>query len=75
MTQPVVTDKFRLIVRKAPDSVVFKLDVIGMTPDRRYENDPIFSQEVYEEGNDVDLYVIESNYIISKKLVKGLIYD
>ena len=51
LSQPVVTNKFRLIIKKAPDTVVFKLDVIGMSPDRKYDADPVLTQQLFEEGN------------------------
>ena len=53
LSQPVVTNKFKLIIRKAADTVVFKLDVIGMPPDKKYDADPVLSPLSYEEGNRV----------------------
>ena len=50
LSQPVVTNKFRLIIKNAPDTVVFKLDVIGMSPDRKYDADPILTPQLFEEG-------------------------
>ena len=50
LSQPVVTNKIRLMVEKAPDTVVFKLDVIGMSPARKYDADPILTPLPYEEG-------------------------
>ena len=35
LPDPVVTNKFRLIVRKGAESVVIKMDVIGMPPDKK----------------------------------------
>ena len=50
LSQPVVTNKFKLIIRKASDTVVFKLDVIGMPPDKKYDADPVLTPLPYEEG-------------------------
>ena len=50
LSQPVVTDKFRMIIRSAPETAVFKFDVIGMSPNKRYDNDPILSPQLFEEG-------------------------
>ena len=50
LSQPVVTNKFKLIIRKAADTVVFKLDVIGMPPNKKYDADPVLSPLSYEEG-------------------------
>ena len=54
---PVVTNKFKLIVGKAPDSIVFQLDVIGMPPDKKYEADPVLTPQAYEEGIITILYI------------------
>ena len=58
LSQPVVTDKFRMIIRRAPETVVFKLDVIGMSPDKRYDTDPILTSELFEEGNYFEVNII-----------------
>ena len=50
LSQPVVTDKFRMIIRSAPETVVFKFDVIGMSPNKRYDTDPILTPQLFEEG-------------------------
>ena len=50
LSQPVVTNKFKLILLKAADTVVFKLDVIGMPPDKKYDADPVLTPLPYEEG-------------------------
>ena len=50
LSQPVVTNKFKLIIRKAADTVVFKLDVIGMPPNKKYDADPVLTPLPYEEG-------------------------
>ena len=66
MSQPVVTDKFRMIIRRAPETVVFKLDVIGMSPDKRYDTDPILTSELFEEGNYFEVNIILLIEIILK---------
>ena len=50
LPNPVVTNKFRLIVRKGVESVVVKMDVIGMPPDKKYDADPMLTPQLYEEG-------------------------
>ena len=66
LSQPVVTDKFRMIIRRAPETVVFKLDVIGMSPDKRYDTDPILTSELFEEGNYFEVNIILLIEIILK---------
>ena len=51
LSQPVATNKFKLIVQKDPDTVVFKLDVIGMPPYKKYDADPVLTPLAYEDGN------------------------
>ena len=46
---PVVTNKFRLIVQKGAESVVMKMDVIGMPPDKKYNADPMLTPQLYQE--------------------------
>ena len=55
LSQPVVTNKIRLMVEKAPDTVVFKLDVIGMSPARKSDADPVLTQQLFEEGSILQL--------------------
>ena len=50
-SQPVVTNKFKLIVDEASPSVAIKMDVIGMPPDKKYEADPVLDPISYEDGN------------------------
>ena len=50
LSQPVVTDKFRMIIRSSPETAVFKFDVIGMSPNKRYDTDPILTPQLFEEG-------------------------
>ena len=50
-SQPVVTNKFNLIVDEASPSVAIKMDVIGMPPDKKYEADPVLDPISYEDGN------------------------
>ena len=50
LSQPVVTNKLKLIIRNAPDSVVFKMDLIGMPPDKKYAADPVLTPLPYEDG-------------------------
>ena len=50
-SQPVVTNKFKLIVNEASPSVAIKMDVIGMPPDKKYEADPVLDPISYEDGN------------------------
>ena len=49
LSQPVVTNRFRVVVRKAADIVVFKLDVIGMPPDKKYDTDPVLKPQTFQE--------------------------
>ena len=53
LSQPVVTNKLKLIIRTAPDSVVFKMDLIGMPPDKKYAADPVLTPLPYEDGMNV----------------------
>ena len=48
--QPVVTDNFQLIVKKAAPSVLMKIDLIGMPPGKKYEADPVLEPKPYEDG-------------------------
>ena len=65
LPQPVVTDKFKLIVDNGPDSVVFKMDVIGMPPDKKYEVDPILTPQLFEEGNCFNFIIILASLKLS----------
>ena len=49
--QPVVTNRFKIIVYQAASSVVFKMDLIGMAPDQKYRADPVLDSNSYEDGN------------------------
>ena len=49
LPDPVVTNKFRLIVRKGAESAVIKMDVIGMPPDKKYNADPMLTSQLYQE--------------------------
>ena len=62
--QPVVTDKFKLTVDNGPDSVVFKMDVIGMPPNKKYEVDPILTPQLFEEGNCFNFIIILASYVV-----------
>ena len=53
ISQPVVTNKLKLTVKKGSDSVVVKLDVIGMPPDKKKDADPVLEPQLYEEGNTI----------------------
>ena len=50
-SQPVVTNKFKLIVDEASPSVAIKMDVIGMPPNKKYDADPVLDPISYEDGN------------------------
>ena len=47
--QPIVTNKFKLIFKKAATSVVIKMDLLGMPPDKKYESDPVLDPIAYED--------------------------
>ena len=49
LPDPVVTNKFRLSVRKGAESVVIKMDVIGMPPYKKYNADPMLTPQLYQE--------------------------
>ena len=44
-----------MIIRKANNPVVFKLDVLGMPPEKKYEADEVLTTRLYEEGNCVEV--------------------
>ena len=72
LSQPVVTDKFRMIIRSAPETVVFKFDVIGMSPNKRYDTDPILTPQLFEEGKHfgVSIIILLTERHISVKHIK-----
>ena len=59
-SQPVVTNKFKLIVNEASPSVAIKMDVIGMPPDKKYDADPVLDPISYEDGNYEVLFCMSS---------------
>ena len=66
-SQPVVTNKFKLIVDEASPSVAIKMDVIGMPPDKKYEADPVLDPISYEDGNHESfiIYLTDAPFINS----------
>ena len=46
---PVVTDRFVVTVVSGPIPLVFKMDIIGMDPDKKYATDPIFTPRMYQD--------------------------
>ena len=46
---PVVADLIRLTVTSGSAPVVFKLDVIGMDPAKKYATDPMLSPILYRD--------------------------
>ena len=49
--QPVVTTEFMIIVKESCKAVVLKIDVIGMSPEKKYDTDPVLNPAPYEDGN------------------------
>jgi hypothetical protein len=49
LPQPVVTSRFVVNVVEANPSVVFRLDIIGLNPAKKYSIDPMLDQFIYQD--------------------------
>ena len=67
--KPVVTDRFVLTVESGATPLVFKMDIIGMDPDKKYATDPILTPKTYQ-----DCKIIFLNPLFSILLVLRHIY-
>ena len=49
LPQPVVTSRFVVNVVEGNPSVVFRLDIIGLNPAKKYSIDPMLDQFTYQD--------------------------
>lgn len=48
-TYPVATDNFIITVESGATPLVFKFDIIGMDPDKKYLADPMLTPKTYSD--------------------------
>jgi hypothetical protein len=49
LPKPVVTDQLIMTVVSSMDTTVFKMDIIGLPPDKKYTLDPMLSPNTYTD--------------------------
>ena len=49
LPNPIVTDQFTLTILESMDPTVFKMDIIGLTSDKKYNLDPVLSPNTYTD--------------------------
>ena len=66
---PVATDKFTLTVLEGDEPLVFKMDLLGMPPEKKYAVDPILDPIKYKR--DFDGNRLEENWNFEADEIEG----